>query len=178
MINRVRIAIQHNYRLLFLAIIVYFLGILLGIFLGMDPNQYLDKTKLGPYYQALPIIQNNLKVSLYLLSGLLTLGVSAILVLLYNGIMLGNVIILGLQQFSAIEVAVRLFPHGIMEIPGIIFITVAGLQSVKALISNLKGNVEKWNNYLLDCFIFTLISVTCITIAGFIEAYITVLFIK
>ncbi|AEI45611.1 stage II sporulation protein M [Paenibacillus mucilaginosus] len=162
-----------------LALLVYLTGLVIGIWIGngMDGTQAAQdpiEMKSGAFSIAL----NNLFGVLILATGLVTLGLSTILVLFYNGSILGGVIITSstVQELTPIEIATRLVPHGLIEIPGILLAAAAGFQTLKLLIAVIRcpdGEKVNYKKYIGSFLRLIVLSVVCIVVGAFVEAYLT-----
>ncbi|MFE8874595.1 stage II sporulation protein M, partial [Acetobacter persici] len=118
-----------------LTISIYVLAIILGAFIQIDTNK-IEIPENTP--TALAILKNNLKASIMLLFGLITLGITTCISLIINGTILGNVIMVNLKYLSGTEVLSRILPHGILEIPATILLAAVGFQTLKVVINLIR----------------------------------------
>lgn len=110
---------------------------------------------------------------MYLSLGIILLGIPTILLLFYNGMILGGSVVVGLEKYTLLEQVLRIIPHGIFEIPGMLFAAASGFQIIVIIILALQGK-EINKLFYVKKFCFLLIMATIfIIISGFIEAYIT-----
>jgi uncharacterized membrane protein SpoIIM required for sporulation len=80
------------------------------------------------------LMQNNISVSIKLMALGMTLGIGTIILLFYNGVLLGAI---GLDYIRAKETAFLLgwlMPHGVIELPAVMIAGQAGLVIARALI--------------------------------------------
>ncbi|WP_079932910.1 stage II sporulation protein M [Carboxydocella sp. ULO1] len=182
MVDRLRTLISCCYPELLFAFFIYGAGGIIGVVLSSEiaaePSRFVPLQRFDPYYEAYPIIKNNLKGIIYLISGLLSFGVSTAIILVYNGVTLGDGIVASLQVMPASDVFLRLVPHGLIEIAGIMLGSAAGFQSLICLLASLRGKEVKLDIYLRKFCGLLFLSISLIVLAGFIEAYITVIFIN
>ena len=80
------------------------------------------------------LMVNNIKVSIFTLALGMTYGIGTILLLFYNGVILGLVSIDYILAGQAVFLLAWLMPHGVIEIPAILFAGQAGLVLGKSLI--------------------------------------------
>lgn len=176
MIN-IKKVLDSNRKEIIISVIIYVIGIIVGGILtfSMGPEALTIKETFDPHYEATPIISNNLKGCLFLILGFFLLGLSTFFILFYNGVILGEVSIASLEYLSMIEVFLRIIPHGILEIPAIIFASAVGFKSVTLLIASLRGKRLSIYEHLGAMGQLMLFAILLIVLAGFVEAYITTL---
>lgn len=121
------------------------------------------------------LMRNNIQVSINALALGLTCGVGTIIVLFYNGIILGLVGADYVQAGFGRFLAAWLLPHGSIEIPAILIASQAGLVLAAALIG--RGSRESLRERLRAAApdLATLIGGVAVMLvwAGFIEAFLS-----
>ena len=80
------------------------------------------------------LMQNNITVSIRALAFGMTWGVLTVIVLLYNGIMLGQVVFDYINAGQGVFLAAWLLPHGSIELPAIFIAGQGGLVLARAMI--------------------------------------------
>jgi uncharacterized membrane protein SpoIIM required for sporulation len=121
------------------------------------------------------LMTNNIRVSILALALGMTWGIGTIIVIFYNGLMLGAVIFDYLQAGKALFLMGWLLPHGVIEIPAILIAGQAGLLLAQALIGwnspeSLGARFRKVSGSLV-----TLIAGVALLLiwAGLIEAFLS-----
>jgi stage II sporulation protein M len=109
-------------RYLLVALVAFFGSALMGyVVVDAIPLEQLralvpDESVL-PEFSTVAIALNNLRVLALLAGGLLTMGLIAVLVLFVNGLVVGAVVALAVQQSSWFVILAALLPHGVLELP-------------------------------------------------------------
>ncbi|MFU0789024.1 stage II sporulation protein M [Virgibacillus proomii] len=165
-----------EYKLLIIcALTIYFLSMVFGIYFGKSIDGSTNE-KIIMSSDPLDYLKNNIKAILVFIAGLLTFGISSIIQLTLNGMMLG-VGIEGLtNRTTLLESFLYILPHGLFEIPAIILAGAIGLYPYKIIISLIKGQKIKVN-FVNMIYIIGLI-VSLLVLAAFVESYITPLVIN
>jgi len=93
------------------------------------------------------LMQNNIRVSILMLALGMTLGLGTILLLFYNGVILGAVMLDYIRAGQTVFLFGWLLPHGVIEIPAVLIAGQAGLLIGKTIIggrgrSTLKGRLR------------------------------------
>jgi len=83
---------------------------------------------------AAQLMQNNIRVSILAMALGMTFGVGTLIVLFYNGVVLGAVVVDYVAAGQTVFLLGWLLPHGAIEIPAILFGAQAGLVLARALI--------------------------------------------
>jgi len=119
------------------------------------------------------LITNNTKVSILALGLGVTWGIGTLILLFYNGVVLGAVIIDYVGAGQSVFLMGWLLPHGVVEIPAILIAGQAGLLLGQALIGwNSKENVQQRLRSVTGALV-TLISGAALLLiwAGLVEAF-------
>jgi uncharacterized membrane protein SpoIIM required for sporulation len=119
------------------------------------------------------LITNNTKVSILALALGITWGIGTTILLFYNGVVLGAVIIDYVRAGQSVFLMGWLLPHGVVEIPAILIAGQAGLLLGRALIGwNSKENVRQRLRSVTGSLV-TLISGAALLLiwAGLVEAF-------
>jgi uncharacterized membrane protein SpoIIM required for sporulation len=96
---------------------------------------------------ATSLMQNNIRVSILMLAMGMTWGIGTILLLFYNGVILGAVMLDYIRARQTAFLLGWLMPHGVIEIPAVLIAGQAGLLIGKVLIggrdrTTLKGRLR------------------------------------
>ena len=119
------------------------------------------------------LITNNTKVSILALSLGVTWGIGTVILLFYNGVVLGAVIFDYVRAGQSVFLMGWLLPHGVIEIPAILIAGQAGLLLGQALIGwNSKETINERLRSVTGSLV-TLISGAALLLiwAGIIEAF-------
>ncbi|MGX4667910.1 stage II sporulation protein M [Cerasibacillus sp. JNUCC 74] len=117
----------------------------------------------------LDLFTNNITICLLLLLGIVTFGIPTLFYLLLNGFVLG----IGVNDLISIgiplnEFFMKLLPHAILEIPAFILSGAIGLYGFTFYLG-YRIQIRPFLNY-------TIIIITMISLAAFIEGYISTSF--
>ncbi|MCI4127504.1 stage II sporulation protein M [Bacillus haynesii] len=170
----IKITFKDFQYLILTSIIIFIISFIIGLFTSTQPK--IDEDMLNVKF--LLLLKNNLWAAINLMSGLFTFGLFSILSLGFNGIIFGNAVMSSTHFLTWHEILLRVIPHGIFEIPGIVTSATIGLSPMKLIIDLLKGKKIKFKYYFIQLFILSGVSVTLILIAAFIESYITDFFVR
>jgi uncharacterized membrane protein SpoIIM required for sporulation len=119
------------------------------------------------------LITNNTKVSILALALGITWGIGTTILLFYNGVILGAIIIDYVRAGQSVFLMGWLLPHGVVEIPAILIAGQAGLLLGQALIGwNSKENLQERLRSVTGS-LCTLISGAALLLiwAGLVEAF-------
>jgi uncharacterized membrane protein SpoIIM required for sporulation len=119
------------------------------------------------------LITNNTKISILALALGITWGIGTTILLFYNGVILGAVIIDYVRAGQSVFLMGWLLPHGVVEIPAILIAGQAGLLLGQALIGwNSKENLQERLRSVTGS-LCTLISGAALLLiwAGLVEAF-------
>jgi uncharacterized membrane protein SpoIIM required for sporulation len=133
-------------------------------------NPTLEKSK-GRFSATL--ITNNTKVSVLALALGITWGIGTVILLFYNGVVLGAVIFDYVRAGQSVFLMGWLLPHGVIEIPAILIAGQAGLLLGQALIGWNSNETINQRLRSVTGSLVTLISGTALLLiwAGIIEAF-------
>lgn len=121
------------------------------------------------------LMQNNISVSIRALALGMTYGIGTIIVLFYNGIILGLVAIDYILAGETVFLLGWLMPHGVIEIPAILIGGQAGLVLARALIGRGERSTIAARLRAVSRDLATLIGGVAIMLvwAGFVEAFLS-----
>ncbi|MEK5323012.1 stage II sporulation protein M [Aeribacillus sp. FSL M8-0254] len=123
------------------------------------------------------LLFNNIKASLVIASGLLSLGIPTVIFLITNGLIVGSSIQQQLELgLSISSIFVKLIPHGIFEIPAILISGIIGLKGVSIIIEYFRTSLsakQLIKQTLFEIALLTSIILIFLTLAAIIEWYIT-----
>ncbi|WOO42175.1 stage II sporulation protein M [Rubellicoccus peritrichatus] len=129
----------------------------------------------GKTYFSAYLMTNNIKVSIFAMALGMTFGVGTIVILFYNGVIIGAVVMDYLLAGEWIFLLGWLLPHGSVEIPSILLAGQAGLVLGKALL--FKDGRKPMRSRLKDVRsdLITLIAGVAILLvwAGLVEAFLS-----
>lgn len=84
------------------------------------------------------IFFNNIKIALYLYGGGIFVGITTIIMIVYNGIFIGYVA----SKFNIGDFIIYTIPHGIFELSGIVMAGAAGLRLASTIINILRDILD------------------------------------
>ncbi|MEC0245168.1 stage II sporulation protein M [Paenibacillus chitinolyticus] len=152
-----------------------FIGIVLGISLGsqvnVNPGLYYRPEQEAVWY-ALAV--NNIGTAFIVAASGILLSIPTVLMLLFNGLMIGFVIILSSAVHSWPVILAGLLPHAILEIPALLLAGAIGMRPLGlfARAIRLKQKIS-WKKEALDSAkLFAIVTVLLIA-ASLIEANLT-----
>ncbi len=120
---------------------------------------------------AVHLMTNNIKVSILALALGITFGIGTLIVMFYNGVILGLIVCDYLNASQGAFLSGWLLPHGIIEIPAILFAGATGLMIGHCLIKS-KGSIKlALRKKRQDIGLFMLAIVVMLLWAGVIEAF-------
>ncbi|NJR52324.1 MAG: stage II sporulation protein M [Leptolyngbyaceae cyanobacterium CSU_1_3] len=118
------------------------------------------------------IMINNILVSFRAIAGGMTLGIVTVLILFFNGLMIGTIATLVAQNNLAVPFWAFVFPHGALEIPAICLAGSAGLLIARGILLPGKfRRVDALKYYGLQAAQLVCGVVTLLVIAGTIEGF-------
>jgi uncharacterized membrane protein SpoIIM required for sporulation len=121
------------------------------------------------------LMHNNISVAIRALALGMTFGIGTILVLFYNGIILGLISIDYILAGQTVFLLGWLMPHGVIEIPAILIAGQAGLVLARALIGRGERTTITVRLRAISRDLATLIGGVAIMLvwAGFVEAFLS-----
>jgi uncharacterized membrane protein SpoIIM required for sporulation len=119
------------------------------------------------------LMANNIRVSIMLLAMGMTWGIGTILLLFYNGVILGAVMLDYIRAHQTPFLLGWLLPHGVIEIPAVLIAGQAGLLIAKALIGGRERSTLKARFRALGPDLMNLIGGAAVMLvwAGLIESF-------
>lgn len=170
---------KQDLQRLFLGMLFWILGILLAF--GVSSYQtnklgfilkHQELTLLNLFNIFFKILINNLYIGFLIsIGGLLSSGLISIIVFLFNGFMLGLVIIQALENnFTISFILLKLIFHGFFEILGFLYFGLAGLQGFDIIKVFYKQGLLSMNYNKL--YHYHIIGIFLILLAATIETFI------
>lgn len=146
----------------------------LGVLLGAGPGP-------GGLGEALPeptvglLVVNNAVVLLILVASGATLGLVTAGVLVFNGFIVGYVVVLVAREAGPVAPVIGILPHGILEIPAILFASAVAFRFSHQVINAARGRRDDvmTDQELRDAIVLVVVALLLIPIAAVIEARIT-----
>ncbi len=165
----------------FLFIIFVLTGYLLADLNYELAGKYLEKIieefkhliRPDPYQQFLVIFFHNAAVSFLMIITFFFFGLSALVSLFSNGIILGIIINIFHEKIGLLAVTVLLAPHGIIELPAFFISTAVGLRLGIQFAKSLSPNHSFKGEFLFAMRMFLKIILPMFLAAAFIESFIT-----
>jgi len=146
------------------------LGALLGA--GTGPGA-LDEALPEPTVGLLVV--NNTIVLVTLVASGATLGLLTAGILVFNGFLVGYVVVLVAREAGPVAPVVGILPHGILEIPAILFASAVAFRFSHQVINAARGRREDvmTSQELRDAILVVVVALVLIPIAAVIEARVT-----
>lgn len=135
----------------------------------LEPAKNYSSFKLFSF-----IFFKNLIVALVCVLLGIIFGIIPVLIILINGLILGIVSFIILEQFNAFVLMAGILPHGIFEIPALIFSAASGVWLWRSVWKRLlydQGELKK--EFLSIIKFFILVIMPMLAIAALIETFIT-----
>ena len=126
-----------------------------------------------PVDMCVKLLANNLEACIMLFLGGASFGILTLFILGLNGLVIGSVTEIVSQGHSAAFIAAALLPHGIFEIPAFIIAGALGFCMAQSLIAEWYGAGDTGEDARKYARLFLLYVLPLITIAAFVEAFIT-----
>jgi len=130
-------------------------------------------TVSDPVDMCVKLLANNLEACIMLFLGGASFGILTLFILGLNGLVIGSVTEIVSQGHSAAFIAAALLPHGIFEIPAFIIAGALGFCMAQSLIAEWYGAGDTGEDARKYARLFLLYVLPLITIAAFVEAFIT-----
>lgn len=148
--------------------LAFFFGFLTGDYLHLVDHKRNLNPPIPGLELAIKLFTNNVIICLVLISGIFMFGLPTIFLLLFNGFFLGvgvkSLILIGLDRT---EIFLKLFPHGILEIPALLLSASVGFLGITFYFYPKK-------KYLKTMFKLMILVVFLVFVAAIIEGFITV----
>ncbi|WP_254861607.1 stage II sporulation protein M [Halovivax gelatinilyticus] len=140
---------------------------------GEDPFADLDHEDLTATW----FIENNTQPFLLAIAGAATLGLLTLFLLVFNGIVVGNVAWFATQSEGIGFTFVALAPHAIFELTAIFVAAAVGFRLLHRFAQRISGSRESFvtKPYLLRTTLLVAFAWSLLVLAAFVEAHVTVL---
>ena len=116
-------------------------GFLLGSAVPLESLPAAAGGGTGPFppLTTVDLAVNNLVAMLALLLGAVSLGLVTLFGLVLNGLVIGVVIGIAVQQVDPLVVAMLIVPHGVLEIPALLVASAVGLRFARLTVRYIRG---------------------------------------
>jgi uncharacterized membrane protein SpoIIM required for sporulation len=164
--------IKRNKTEIYLAAGIFFGTMLIGFLISKLNSSIYNNDFSNTYikgFNTISIIENNFKVALYLIIGNISLGLSTIILLVFNGFSDGIMLGIHSKNMGIDTILVKTIFHGIFELPAIIFCGGIGLKTLVICIRAIRGRQSELKTHIKDSLILLFFSFLLILIAGIIE---------
>jgi len=152
-------------------------GFLLGSAVPIASLPTVDGGGTGPFppLTTVDLAVNNLVAMLALLLGAVSVGLVTILGLVLNGLLIGAVVGIAVQQVDVLVVAMLIVPHGLLEIPALLVASAVGLRFARLTVRYIRGLEDTLvtRRDLREAGWLVAVSALLIVVAAYIEANIT-----
>lgn len=139
---------------------------------GFSGGETIGADQFGAPGDPLGIASNNLVAVALVALGSVTFGVLAALLLFGNGMVAGIAVGAKLNEgWSPVEITAGVLPHGLLEIPGLLFAGVVGFKGLHWCLATIKG--KSVENPFGDCLVGLALAALLIICAAPVEAYVT-----
>ena len=154
-------------------------GFLLGSAVPLEALPTPDQTGSGSIFPPLTtsaIAINNLVAMGVLLLGAVSVGLLTIVGLVLNGVLIGAVVGIAVQQVEPVVVAALIVPHGILEIPALLIVSAIGLRFGRLTVRYIRGLEDDLvtRRDLREAGWLVVVSALLIIVAAYIEATLTI----
>ncbi len=143
---------------------------LVNLFKEMITNDIMSD---APPLLALQLFLNNLESCVMLFLGGAILGVVTLLVLSFNGLIIGGILEVVRGKTDIVVMLASIIPHGIFELPAVLVSSTLGLMLGRAVMLELVGQGDASGKAIVLGGLFVRYVVPFIAIAACIEAFIT-----
>lgn len=154
-----------------LALAGYNLLELLVELVGEDPFPDAEETDLTARF----FIANNSLPFVLSIVGAVTLGVYTAWIMVFNGILVGNVGVAVGQAVGFDYILVGLLPHGVFELPALFVAAGVGFRLLHRFAQRVRGTREAFltKPYLYRTGLFVLVGWLALAVAAVVEAHVT-----
>jgi stage II sporulation protein M len=172
-------AIIVTFLLFFITITAGWVGAAQNPSIGQDLIKLFEKEVAGqmdsknPYDMFVKIFANNLEACILLFLGGASLGILTIFIMSLNGIVIGAIMEFVSRDHTPLFVAAAILPHGIFEIPAFILAGALGILLAQSLIAEWYGREDTATEARRFGRLFVLYVLPLVTIAAYVEAFIT-----
>ncbi|MCU4925984.1 stage II sporulation protein M [Halobacteria archaeon AArc-dxtr1] len=138
----------------------------------LDPQAEGDPFELTATF----FIVNNTPPFLMSIFGALTLGLVTVLIMVLNGVLVGNLAVVSGLETGFGPILALLVPHGVFELPALFVAAGVGFRFVHRASQRLLGTREALftREYLLGTGLLVLLAWLVLVLAAFVEAYLTI----
>ncbi|MFP8956420.1 stage II sporulation protein M [Natrialbaceae archaeon A-CW3] len=165
-----------------LGALLYLAGVdLLEFFLEMLGEEFTETESPDPEALEFDLtaeffIVQNTPPFLFSILGAVTLGLFTLVVMVFNGILIGNIGIGAGAEMGFDLVFVLLVPHGVFELAALFLAAGVGFRLVHRFGQRLRGTRESFitKAYLYRTSLFVFFGWLLLVLAAFIEAYVTI----
>jgi len=164
------------------AALVFALSTLVGLALGsavpvesLPTPDTTGSSDIFPPLTTVDIAVNNLVAMGVLLFGAVSIGLVTLFGLVLNGLLVGAVVGIAVQQLSPLVVLALLVPHGVLEIPALLVVAAVGLRFARLTIRYVRGLEDDLvtEQDIREAGWLVAASAVLIVVAAYIEANIT-----
>ena len=129
-----------------------------------------------PPLTTVDIAVNNLVAMGVLLFGAVSVGLVTLFGLVVNGLLIGAVVGIAVQQLDPLVVLALLLPHGVLELPALLIAAAIGLRFARLTVRYIRGLEETLvtRRDLREAGWLVAVSAVLIVVAAYIEANVTV----
>ncbi|ELY91139.1 hypothetical protein C483_10656 [Natrialba hulunbeirensis JCM 10989] len=126
-------------------------------------------------FTAMFFIENNSIPFLMAIGGALTLGLLTAFIMVFNGIIVGNVSAAAADIAGVDFILAALVPHGIFELPALFLAAGVGFRLLSRFGQRVLGSRDAFftRPYLVRTAVFVLFAWLLLVLAAFVEAYVT-----
>ena len=152
-------------------------GFLLGSAVPIDALPTAGGGGNGPFpaLTTVDLAVNNLVAMVALSLGAVSLGLVTVLGLVLNGLLIGAVVGIAVQQVDPLFVAALIVPHGVLEIPALLLASAIGLRFGRLTVRYIRGLEDRLvvRRDLREAGWLLAVSALLILVAAYIEANLT-----
>lgn len=154
-------------------------GFLLGSAVPVDSLAPVDggagPNGTFPPLTTLGLAVNNLTAMVVLLFGAVSVGLVTVFGLVLNGLVIGAVVGIAVQQVDPLVVAMLIVPHGILEIPALLIAAAIGFRFARLTVRYIRGLEETLvtRRDLREAGWLVLTAALLIVVAAYVEANVT-----
>ena len=150
----------------------YLIGLLAGA--ALAPAATAHPTTLTTENSIWTLLGHNLFVTIGLAAGALSLGAVTLILLLFNGAVLGMAIAVAVEKIPLLTIALALAPHGLLEIPAAVLAGAAGFKTSQLLRAQPCSSTERAPQRCHRDFTILLIAaVVALALAAPLEIYVS-----
>ncbi|MFC7439657.1 stage II sporulation protein M [Laceyella putida] len=154
---------------------IYFGSLLLGCLLYITVPFNLGKIKVVNQTAWFEYVMHNGSLNLVLIFGFLTFCVVSVVLLLFNGVIIGYMVAHAAKYGMFLKFFFLLAPHGIAEIPAMLLASSISFTTLSYLRKQLRQRQKISFKYLsLNVFKYSVIVAILTLIAGIIESNVTI----